>query len=1005
MRNKHSLRLWAGVVVLGTVLASAGAVWAGDLPSVDEIEHYEKLLNETESFSFTNGTSEAVCQQLLLAADQLSDLYKVLGDEAYADAKNSTIGFDPFGNEASSLFCFDDQVKTLLDEELCLLRGRKGWGDSEASCRIAPCYNRLTWNYTRGVTAGEAAYAANYSKAGVGSVQSTITEEEAAARYPWGHGDGYGHYLSAMKYWYRLIRNPNFDWKMAKAGETAGHDYAEEAKFARAAADVAKTAADVVDVTVRVGWRDNYLSGANPGYFEYVEKPFYLDPNPTNAFGYGEWASRGGCGALANWVVANSLLPAADPSQTRFDRGNTEELAEICESAEKIMRTLDRVCGGGVDPRGLFDSAIPFDTVSADGTKAHFEQARDRATTALTNAHEVLARAQTQSSRKRMIEATSEDPAKEYALQVEQYDGLLLSYCGSPYSDDIGEGKTYPEGYAGADLYHYLWMDLAEIGLDAEAFYDIEGGVLAVEKVCKPASITGRREHPGKVQEALMSLMLQYQVATTARREFEAQEYALKGTTHAALMRKSLAEVLSEAVSDRIASVEPSVVHGIMAVFTLPYLSAGDESSCSYTSSSAKISAQTAVAESKDEFDRVALAYSTYNTELTKLTARIDHVRSVIAEAKSIFNRREAARRRQASASAKQRYDDVRVRRVMDTTLLQYAESFDLAQKYAFMAAQLYDYETGVTIDGEGSRDEFKEPLATSSSLGAFDSQMQPKVANDGDFGLVGHLAQMNAKWLDIRPKLGLDNPETSTTWFSFRRELFRIYGDAKGDKNWKAELKKYWTDDIRQHPVCRRYCQEFQSPFGPKDREPGFIIPFSTTIDLAKNLFGNDIVEGEHAYDPTLFLTRIASAGVWFDGYNEKTAEAAGSAQGLLAENPTVYLVQTGPDSLRALNLETGLHWQFSVLDCKQPMFRAYYGEGGAQPSDNRLDAVHLAGRSVWNDRWYLIIPAGALNADRDQAMDAFLNGLDTDHDGKLDIKPVTDIKIGIRTYSQSDN
>ena len=59
--------------------------------------------------------------------------------------------------------------------------------------------------------------------------------------------------------------------------------------------------------------------------------------------------------------------------------------------------------------------------------------------------------------------------------------------------------------------------------------------------------------------------------------------------------------------------------------------------------------------------------------------------------------------------------------------------------------------------------------------------------------------------------------------------------------------------------------------------------------------------------------------------------------------------------------------------------------------------------GRSVWNTRWLLVIPAGALNADRDAALKAFICGLDADRDGVIDVLPVRDIRIGFKTYSNS--
>ena len=88
-----------------------------------------------------------------------------------------------------------------------------------------------------------------------------------------------------------------------------------------------------------------------------------------------------------------------------------------------------------------------------------------------------------------------------------------------------------------------------------------------------------------------------------------------------------------------------------------------------------------------------------------------------------------------------------------------------------------------------------------------------------------------------------------------------------------------------------------------------------------------------------------------------------------------------------------------------KHPSFRAYPGESGKDPSDDELDATRLVGRSAWNTKWLLIIPAGGLGADRDAALSAFVRGWDADRDGTLDVLPVRDILLGLRTYSRSGN
>jgi len=63
------------------------------------------------------------------------------------------------------------------------------------------------------------------------------------------------------------------------------------------------------------------------------------------------------------------------------------------------------------------------------------------------------------------------------------------------------------------------------------------------------------------------------------------------------------------------------------------------------------------------------------------------------------------------------------------------------------------------------------------------------------------------------------------------------------------------------------------------------------------------------------------------------------------------------------------------------------------------------LVGRSVWNDRWLLVIPASSLSSDRVNALKTFINGLDSDKDGQIDVPGVNDIAIGIRAYSRSGN
>ena len=1159
-----------------SMIQQAGGPYTGDvalnndnLTSVGLIQLYETILNKAESMSIglPNGqTTAAVTKQLQLAVERLGDLYKVLGDEAYSDAKNPTVALGEmqemleeveFTSEATSLFCFDNQVSSLLDEELCLLRGRTGV--SAPTVRMGPYYNRLLWNFTKGITAGEVAYAVNYAVGGTETV--ALSEEQAARTYPQGHGDAYGHYLSALKGWYRLLRNPNFSWFMPAQGEmsladsSVNVDYYEEAKFAAAAADLAKTAADVVDLTARKAWRDQGAVGSG-----------YLDAKEETAFGYGEWASRGAYGALVNWVTANSILPEdctlkssgfndelGDKGLTRIDRGTVDELKDICQSAAAIMRVQDRL-DAGLNPIGLSERAIPFDIAPdgvEDGSNTHFEQVRDRAKTALANARAVLTRAQQQANRIRLVQDVSENYANSIASQEEDWNNELVNIYGRPYSDDVGPSGSYPQGYDGPDLIHYMWMDLGQYGLTEvedtcatnviyytdlgnfqshwwymitaifggiqhdlkamEAVQKLQWDVSASGLVVKPERISGRRPMQGSLQEKYGAFLTQYAAVKQALRHYSEAEgnlqvdigfasmmggvnFTLWGidtakatiaflsalTTRYATLGINMienAEKIMERTGKSVVDSMPATIGAGLTVVTSPKsfaqaveslqnlstfsalenaklglqnsqvrtvagisleaVGAEAEASVKWYSSTKEI-----VASMREKAYALNAAYDELQKAVTDLNVCIEDYRSELAKGEQILEKREAERKRQVSKLSQYRYNEMLFRKIRDKALTRYSAAFDLAQKYVYMAAQVYDYETGLKREEEGSADGFKAKIVATRQLGAFDEDGEPVVADDGDLGLSGYLAQMDANWQVLKPRLGINNPQPYATWFSLRRELCRILPGEAGDAAWGKELVKHWTDDILSNAEFKRYCQPFQSQFGLREKEPGLVIPFETTIDFAKNLFGNELAGGDHAYDSSWYSTRIAAAGVWFENYNQLAPGAAKGAATELADTPVAYLVPVGFDCLRAPGLGDGSYWRFSVVDQvipapysigsyeldddtwmpsitqadwqgidatvkirKHPSFRAYFGAAGELPDDSCLDATRLIGRSVWNTRWLLVIPAGAMNADRDHALSVFINGLDVNRDGKNDILPVSDIKIGFRTYSQSGN
>ncbi|WP_367871015.1 hypothetical protein [Luteolibacter sp. Populi] len=179
------------------------------IENVGLIELYETILNRGRSLSVDLSqpvSTPAISNALQLAATRISDFYTLLGNEAYGDALDPTIGYGSdnveTGSLSTSVFAFQNQTASLIEEELDLLRGVDDYF-------ARPVYNRMFWNFTKGE--GEAAYANNYNVSDV-NADGFIDEDDAMLLFPQGHGDAWGHYLTAMRNQYELLRHPYFNW-------------------------------------------------------------------------------------------------------------------------------------------------------------------------------------------------------------------------------------------------------------------------------------------------------------------------------------------------------------------------------------------------------------------------------------------------------------------------------------------------------------------------------------------------------------------------------------------------------------------------------------------------------------------------------------------------------------------------------------------------------------------------------------------------------------------------
>ena len=531
-----------GVSTLVSMISQAGTRYRGDIPfnkdALNEfglIEIYESILKRGIGFSIEGvppvnyGPAN---DALLLAAGRISDLYMLLGNEAYADASDPTIGFSTDGQvgaEATSLHCFMNQTASLMEEELDLLRGRDD--HNLPAVTTFPAYNRLIWNFVE--AQGEAAYVQNYDIRDQNQ-DGTINELDARIQYPQGHGDAWGHYLSAIKGYYKLLRSPNFAWvpraeTILIGGAPVTVDYFDERKFATAAAAKANTGSEVVTLTYRQFFAED--ADAQARGFE--------DATADRAWGVADWGVRAGMGAFFDWVTANAILPSTSTNVgvQKIDRTTVIEIPQIAASADAIQAEVDKA-DEGLNPLGLARNVVPFgidpsQVINPQGgvAKTHFEQIYDRAVASMNNAIASFNHAANSSQLLRKQADSLNDFQKNFQDKEADMNSRLIESFGYPYSDDIGAGKTYEQGYSGPDLYHYMYSDpsvlLGDTNYSTQQFtiqvsdvnssvhgelttsartivYNVSPGVYGL---VKPPTWMGQRQAPGEIQRTHGDLM------------------------------------------------------------------------------------------------------------------------------------------------------------------------------------------------------------------------------------------------------------------------------------------------------------------------------------------------------------------------------------------------------------------------------------------------------------------------------------------------------------------
>ena len=435
------------------------------------------------------------------------------------------------------------------------------------------------------------------------------------------------------------------------------------------------------------------------------------------------------------------------------------------------------------------------------------------------------------------------------------------------------------------------------------------------------------------------------------------------------------------------------------------------------------------------------------NSRLQELDDARRNYRSLVAEGDRIQAEREVFRQRAAAIIQGFRTRDAAFRVFRNEKLERYKSLFDLAARYALLAANAYDYETGLLHTKAGQ--EFVQRIISSRALGVVrDGEPQFAGSNTGDPGLSSALAEMKADWDVLKGRLGFNNPDAYGTTVSLRTENYRILPGTEGIQKWQDILHVARRDDVLADEDVRRYCLQIGADKGLP--VPGIVLEFSTTITEGLNLFGRALAGGDHDFSQSSFATKIFAVGVALEGYrgmedpsaNSTAVDFAGGTSPsdpsvpfldskALSATPDVYLIPVGVDSMRSPPLGDASEvrtwavqdvtiplpfniggsgfsskklWQsseslmedlFSIR--KHQSFRPVssgrlFGEitsgGGGQLEPSQYTNRRLIGRSVWNSKWKLVIPGRELLNDPKEGLDRL-------------IQTVTDVRLHFVTYS----
>lgn len=995
--------------------------------------------------------------------NELHSFEMLLGNEAYADAQDATIGMD--GIPAESLgdeFAFRGTpgIHDLLDEELALLRGRdlpgtpQDWlgetiyypeiiGPGDAKRRVA-VYNRLPPNAS---SSSGVAYRSNYRVA---------DNYEAAGKFPQGHGDAYGYYLTALKTGLDFLREGPANWPaehLSRLGAilldtTVGQELIRH--LAESSAARARTALQVVDLLHR---RDYHEGTSSPGTSD-----LFFDADPARAWSMGDWARRGALGAFLDWASVSHLAPE-DP-ESEVERSKLLELDELASAAGGFQQKLD-TAGAGLDPLGLLQNVVPFG-IDASGLqpgsgRSHYEQVRDAASRALENSRKAFEVANQAGQRLRDSDKALEDFRDRLEDTRADHDQRLIEIFGLPSQDDPLDNDLDPST-----------NDLVE----AQSHPDLTT-FLSTDEVLGARGMRPRPA-PGQVQIALSELRvaaLRVEQAENAVDELSAQiQSQFERIQLLVQVQRERVKIVTKAgddqmaLTDRLAQISArKKTAGFIGSFTtaLAGAAAGNPSGLldfvgqvvTEVADQALTAAEGETLNTEFDIERERTRVQTWkelelqgledkltvDRETRELKALLRRSPSVLVDLtiaqelasqalgrlkQSVERGREILREKNRLESRvegnllEERWKDMSFRVFRNAALKSYRALFDIAGRYVILAARAYAYEFDARSDGADVLAGIYQERRLGSTTGL-------------QGGLQGVLNRIDGAVTVNNFNRPLETLGERT--FSLRRNLLGIGADdfPNDDLRFRAFLET----QIVEHVEDLSEITELAQLSIDRDYGPALVITFGTEID-SRNFFGRgpELPFGNSNFSLTR-NAKIRSYAIRLDGVD--------ASLGTDPESGTVfaYLLPAGDSVLRENTnqprIEDELITPWAVVDQFLPVpplapatelskrsFNPW--RSTAQVSGNYLNEVkrhrdseaqielgqsesetryntNLAGRSAWNTRWLLVIPGSQWTSSSDPVeirnkLLQMIYGADADPAEHVGI---TDIRLIIQAYS----